>query len=753
MALTTVPVSLSATALTLTTAAQPNITSVGTLTGLTTSGNINVTGNVDASNSILVGTNNSYFAENVIRFKSSGAAYFDHETVGQSFVFRVSNSSSFDTSALQIASDGDATFAGTIATGGITINGAGSTISDSSDLGIVSGGTLTMDVAGSIILDADSGEIDLQDGGTGFGQFAKSGNDFRINQSIQDGDIVFRGNDGGSVITAMTIDMSEAGKVGMGITNPAAALNISSTTGNLLTIQNSTYQGSGQNTEAILRFKAGSGTDDERAKGGILFKNDGSAFGRGDLHFLVDSNDDNGNAIFADSKMVISHEGNVGIGATPHSWGTFQSVAQIGRTGAIANYDGSNSNQQTIVASNTYYGASGYTAIEGAAKAVYMNLQSGNINFLTAPITSAGSAQTFTNVLNITNAGAATFSGIITASRFINGSNSSDPWLKGINSSGTETSFIKKDGSAFFNSKVGIGTTTLNKLFNLADPAQGGEALKLHFEASSANDKWAIYSYDRTNSHYADLSFGANYLYLKSGGNVGIGLSNPTRKLHIVSTGSATYAGNSAGSNIALHLANLESGAAGRTIGISMSSESNAEVYLNCVTAANNNGGDFVIASRSGGRSEKMRLHAAGPVTKPLNPSFNARYPAVTNGGGTTIVFSSTHFNIGSHYNTSNGIFTAPVAGSYLFTFQILMDPSGTNDYARVLFARNGTSPDTTLGDTLETADYTQLQDYQTQGMTAVIFLNANDTLRLINNGNSPTYGTSYGSFSGYLLG
>ena len=40
MALTTIPASLSATAITLTTAAQPNITSVGTLTGLTVSGNI-----------------------------------------------------------------------------------------------------------------------------------------------------------------------------------------------------------------------------------------------------------------------------------------------------------------------------------------------------------------------------------------------------------------------------------------------------------------------------------------------------------------------------------------------------------------------------------------------------------------------------------------------------------------------------------------------------------------------------------------
>jgi hypothetical protein len=103
------------------------------------------------------------------------------------------------------------------------------------------------------------------------------------------------------------------GDIGIGIDNPAAKLNISSASDALLTIQNNIYQGSGQNTEAILRFKSGAGTDDERAKGGLLFKNDGSAFGRGDLHFIVDSNDDNGNAVLADSKMVISHEGKIGI--------------------------------------------------------------------------------------------------------------------------------------------------------------------------------------------------------------------------------------------------------------------------------------------------------------------------------------------------------------------------------------------------------------------------------------------------------
>jgi hypothetical protein len=77
--------------------------------------------------------------------------------------------------------------------------------------GLNASGNLTLDVAGNIILDADGGEIEFKDGGTTFGNIAKSSNDMRINQGIQDGDIVFRGNDGGSIITALTLDMSEAG--------------------------------------------------------------------------------------------------------------------------------------------------------------------------------------------------------------------------------------------------------------------------------------------------------------------------------------------------------------------------------------------------------------------------------------------------------------------------------------------------------------------------------------------------------------
>jgi hypothetical protein len=40
-----------------------------------------------------------------------------------------------------------------------------------------------------------------------------------------------------------------------------------------------------------------------------------------------------------------------------------------------------------------------------------------------------------------------TNAGIITAGRFINGTSSNDPWLKGVNSSGTETFFVKPNGT------------------------------------------------------------------------------------------------------------------------------------------------------------------------------------------------------------------------------------------------------------------------------------------------------------------
>ena len=83
----------------------------------------------------------------------------------------------------------------------ITING--STISDGADL--------TLDVEGDIILDANGGDIRFKDAGTAVAVFENDSLDFKIVNSTQDKDIIFRGNDGGSGVDALTLDMSDAG--------------------------------------------------------------------------------------------------------------------------------------------------------------------------------------------------------------------------------------------------------------------------------------------------------------------------------------------------------------------------------------------------------------------------------------------------------------------------------------------------------------------------------------------------------------
>jgi len=60
----------------------------------------------------------------------------------------------------------------------------------------------------------------------------------------------------------------------------------------------------------------------------------------------------------------------------------------------------------------------------------------------------------------INSDGSSEFSGIVTGSRFTNATDSADPWLKGVNSSGTETFNVTKAGAAYFASNVGIGTTS-----------------------------------------------------------------------------------------------------------------------------------------------------------------------------------------------------------------------------------------------------------------------------------------------------
>ena len=72
-------------------------------------------------------------------------------------------------------------------------------------------GDMTFDSAGDIILDADGANISFKDGGTEIATINNASSDLEIETKVSDTDFKIKGNDGGSGITALTIDMSAAG--------------------------------------------------------------------------------------------------------------------------------------------------------------------------------------------------------------------------------------------------------------------------------------------------------------------------------------------------------------------------------------------------------------------------------------------------------------------------------------------------------------------------------------------------------------
>ena len=70
---------------------------------------------------------------------------------------------------------------------------------------------IIIDSADDLILDAGGNDIRFKVNSVEYGKFKNDSGDFSIFSSIQDKDILFKGNDGGSTITALALDMSEGG--------------------------------------------------------------------------------------------------------------------------------------------------------------------------------------------------------------------------------------------------------------------------------------------------------------------------------------------------------------------------------------------------------------------------------------------------------------------------------------------------------------------------------------------------------------
>ena len=93
---------------------------------------------------------------------------------------------------------------------------------------IDSGSTITLDATTDIVLDADGGDVFFKDGGTTIATLSNTSSDFVITTGVQDKDFIVKGDDGGSGITALTLDMSAAGAAAFNSTVTATGFIIGS---------------------------------------------------------------------------------------------------------------------------------------------------------------------------------------------------------------------------------------------------------------------------------------------------------------------------------------------------------------------------------------------------------------------------------------------------------------------------------------------------------------------------------------------
>jgi hypothetical protein len=149
--------------------------------------------------------------------------------------------------------------------------------------------------------------------------------------------------------------------------------------------------------------------------------------------------------------------------------------------------------------------------------------------------------------------------------------------------------------------------------------------------------------------------------------------------------------------------------------------------------------------------TERMRIDSAGRVTMPYQPAFDAFCSSNTTYNATSLnsvcIYNATTINTGSHYNTSNGLFTAPVSGWYeIFAGGYI----NSSDATQIWMIQNGSRT--------VTMDVKAAQTNDTVSGGGIVYLSANDTIGV--HVYSPSAGTKtlianafHTFFRGVLLG
>lgn len=129
-----------------------------------------------------------------------------------------------------------------------------------------------------------------------------------------------------------------------------------------------------------------------------------------------------------------------------------------------------------------------------------------------------------------------------------------------------------------------------------------------------------------------------------------------------------------------------------------------------------------------------MYVDEGGRVTMPYQPMYaSSGAPTLSNGtsSGSVFIFNGSYINVGSHYNTGSGRFTAPVSGYYELSYNIGYYTTGST-VIRDFRIQTQVNDANYLNSCFSAANNTAGNDHGTWSRTQVIHLNAGDSTRLI---------------------
>jgi len=363
-----------------------------------------------------------------------------------------------------------------------------------------------------------------------------------------------------------------------------------------------------------------------------------------------------------------------------------------------------------------------------------------------------------------------------------------------INAGNSQSTSTKK---AYFGGNVGIGITnpsaklhvsgTGGNQIAISDTGSTGGSIKITNTSTGATaaDGFVL-GYDGSNNieirnyENTDIIFftgNTERVRINSSGNVGIGTNNPEVKLHVqgnswvnnnsgdtqaraqgLTVSTAPSSNFTAGSDPgdALRNTSFICKGASRAAIISLRNLDDIQAFYDLV--ADGNTDSFYIQKASSPTLPAFRIDSSGRVTMPYQPAFHAYQTggAAVNAPG---IFSSTQWNAtlvntGSHFNTSNGRFTAPVAGVYMFQIKGLARHVSAAGNVEISLYKNGANA------TTRSFGYSQMiapNDHAT--ITAIVYLSlaVNDYVQMgvhaLAAGTDLYYGENLGSFCGHLIG